>query len=303
MSINSLDAMTSRLRDTHRMSLKHSERLASGGAEAPWSSKTTSQIDVSISTTNIIERMESFEKANALVESRLKTQLSALDDFIKLAKRIQTEFMPGSHTMGGVKPGLAAIQADIKNSFQSIGNKINSVSGEYAMGGVATQNQPMKNVTAFAAYSGSPADYSTPVSGSITVYINDEGDTVSLSGNDFDAEIATLYQAIMKLGDSTTGTDAASDQASAYAVDAQKALLSKYYQKLSELEKVEEQDEELSNSIKQAMTLREEFTEDSVEELLAALMSSNVMENICQHLFTQEMRNAQSAVRMLEQRG
>ena len=91
MSINSLDAMASRLRDTHRMSLKHSERLASGGAEAPWSSKTTSQIDVSISTTNKIERMEGFEKANALVESRLKTQLLALDDFIKLAKRIRGE--------------------------------------------------------------------------------------------------------------------------------------------------------------------------------------------------------------------
>ena len=150
MSINSLDAMASRLRDTHRMSLRHSERLASAGAEAPWSSKITPQIDVSISTTNKIERMESFEKANALVESRLKTQLLALDDFIKLAKKIQTEFMPGSYTMGGVKPGLAAIQADIKNSFQSIGNRINSVSGEYAMGGVATQNQPMKNVTAFA---------------------------------------------------------------------------------------------------------------------------------------------------------
>jgi hypothetical protein len=157
--------------------------------------------------------------------------------------------MPGSHTMGGVKPGLAAIQEDIKNSFLTIGNKIDSVSGEYAMGGVATQNPPMKNVTAFSAYTGSSADYSTSVSGSITVYINDEGDTVSLSGSDFDSEIANLYRAIMKLSDSTTGADAASDQASAYAADAQKALVSKYYQKLSELNKVEDQEEELSNSI------------------------------------------------------
>lgn len=300
MSINSLNAMASRLSDAHKMSLKRSERLASGGAEAPWSSKTNTQIDVSITTSNKIQRLEGFEKANTLVESRLKTQLLALDDYIKLARRVQTEFMPGSYTMGGVKPGLAAIQEDIKNSFHSIGNKVDSVSGEYAMGGVATQSPPMKNVTAFSAYTGSSADYSTSVSGSITVYINDEGDTVSLSGSDFDSEIASLYCAIIKLSDSATGADAASDQASAYAADAQKALMSKYYQKLSELNKVEDQDEELSNSIKQAMTLREEFAEDSVEELLAALMASNVMEDICQHLFTQESRKAQSAAEILK---
>lgn len=302
MSITSLSSMAGRLNDVHRISLRNSERLASGGAQSPWSDKTSSQIDVSITTTNQIQRYEGFKKDNALVDSRLRTQLLALDDFIKLASRIQTEFMPGIYTMGDIKPGLAAIQEEIKTAFHDIGNRINSISGEYAMGAVATQNPPMKNITSFAAYTGSSSDYSIPVSGSITVYINDEGDTVSLSGSDFDTEIATLYRAIAQLETSTTGADAASDQASAYAADAQKALLSKYYEKLEDLNRVEGQDEELSNAITQAMTLREKFTEDSVEGLLAALMSSNVMEDICQHLFTQENRKAQSAAEMLRQR-
>jgi hypothetical protein len=69
---------------------------------------------------------------------------------------------------------------------------------------------------------------------------------------------------------------------------------------MSSNQKKQDQEEELSNSIKQAMTLREEFAEDSVEELLAALMASNVMEDICQHLFTQESRKAQNAAEILK---
>lgn len=301
MSITGLGSMVGRVRETHADGLKLSERLSSGGTKANWSDKTAPQIDVSITTSNKIQRLQGFKKDNALVENRLRTQLLAIDDYMKLAQRIQTEFMPGSYTMGDIKPGLAVTQEDIKNSFKTIGNVINSISEEYAMGGVATQNPPMKNATTFAAYSGSPTDYSIPVPGSVTVYINDEGDTVSLSGNDFDAEINALYKAIVKLGESTTGADAASDQASSLAADAQKALLSKYYQKLEDINRVENQEEELSNAIQEAMELRERYTEDSVEELLAELMASNVMEQICQHLLTQEMRNAQNAVRMLDQ--
>ncbi len=299
-SIDSLGSMAGRVSETRRQGLKLSERLATGGTQAAWSEKTSTQIDISITTTNKIERLEGFKKDNVLVENRLRTQLLALDNYIKLAQRIQTEFMPGSYTMGDTRPGLAATQDDIKNLFQNIGNSINSISDEYAMGGIATQNPPMKNATTFAAYNASPTAYSTPVSGSITVYINDEGDTVSLSGSDFDAEVGALYQAIMKLGESTSGADSASDQASALAANAQKALLSKYYNKLDEINKVENQDEELSNAIQEAMELREHYTEDSVEELLTELMSSNVMEQICQHLLTQQMRNAQNAARMLE---
>lgn len=301
MSINSLGSMASRVSETHKQGLKISERLASGGTQASWSEKTSSQIDVSITTTNKIERLEGFKQGNALVENRLRTQVLALDNFIKLAQRIQTEFMPGSYTMGDTRPGLASIQEEIKNSFQTIGNAMNSISSEYAMGGVATQNPPMKNATTFAAYSGSPTDYSIPVAGSITVYINDEGDTVSLSGSDFDKEVGALYQAIMKLEESVTGADAAADQASTLAANAQKALLSKYYDKLEEINTVEGQEEELSNAIQEAMELRKNYTEDSVEELLASLMASNVMKEICQHLFTQEVRNAQNATRMLDQ--
>lgn len=300
MSINGLGSMAGRVSETHRQGLKLSEKLASGGTQAAWSDKTSTQIDISITTTNKIQRLEGFKKDNALIENRLRTQVLALDNFMKLAQRIQTEFIPGSYTVGGTRPGLAAIQEEIKCAFQDIGNNINSISGEYAMGGVATQNPPMKNVTTFAAYSGSPTDYSIPVPGSITVFINDEGDTVSLSGSDFEAEVGALYQAIMKLGESVTGADSASDQASALAANAQKALLSKYYDKLEEINRVESQDEELSSAIQEALELRSKYTENSVEELLAALMSSNVMEQICQHLFTQEARNAQNAVSLLD---
>jgi len=293
-------SMADSVREAHKSGLKLSERLASGGTKANWSEKTAIQIDVNITTTNKIQRLEQFKKDNSLVEGRLRTQLLALDNYIKLAQRIQTEFMPGNYTMGGTRPGLEAIKSDIENCFLDIGNSINSTSGEYAMGGVATQNPPMKNSTTFAAYSGQATDYSNPVPGSIKIYINDEGDTVCLSGSNFDKEVADLYRAIVQLETSTTGTDAASDQASALAANAQKALLSKYYDKLADINRVEEQDEDLSNAIQEAMELKEKYTDDSVEDLLAKLMQSNVMEQIRQHLLTQQMRNSQKAANLLD---
>ncbi len=299
--VSTLSGLASSLRDVRAEREKYSGKLASGGTQAPWSDKTTAQVDVSIATTNQIQRLEGFEKDNKLVESRLKTQLLALDDFLKLARRIQTEFMPGSYTMGDVKPDLAATQNDVKNSFYNIGNRIDLVSGEYAMGGVAAQNPPINAVTTFIPYTGSPTDYSNPVPGSVTVYINDDGVTTCLSGNDFESEITSLYRAIMELSASTTGSDAASDQASAYAASAQKSLLSRYYEKLAELNTVMEQDEELSGLIQKAMNLRAELTEDGMEGLLAKVTRLSVMEDIRQHLFTQESRKAQNAAEMLRQ--
>lgn len=300
MSITGLGSMADKIRSAHQTSLALSEKLSSGGTKASWAGKTASEIDVGITTTNKIERLEGFKKGNTLVEDRLKSQLLALDNYIKLAAKIQHDFAPGSYTMGSTRPGLDSLKADLKNSFQEIGNTINAISSEYVMGAVATQNLPMKNSTTFAAYSGSPTDYSVPVSGSVTAYINDEGDTVSLSGSDFDEEIQALYQAIIKLDESTTGADEASDQASALAANAQKTLLTKYYNKLADIQRVAEQDDELTNAIQDAMELRTNYTEDNVEELLAQLMASGVMEQICQHLFADQIRKAQNAIRMLD---
>ncbi len=296
---SSLSSLANSLRDVRAERQRYSEKLANGGAQAPWSDKTPSQIDVSITTTNQIQRLEGFEKGNKLVESRLRTQLLALDDFMKLAKEIHSEFMPGSYTLGGIKPGLASAQQNFKDKFHSIGNRVDPLSGEYAMGGVATQNTPIAST--FTADTGSATDYSIPVSGSITVYINDMGDTVTMSGNDFDAEIASLYHAICTLGTSATGSDTAAEQASTFAADAHKALLSKYYQKLDQLNGVTEQDDELSELISQAVRLREETTEDSIEDLLAKVTTLSVMEDIRQHLFTQQSRKAQEAAAMLKQ--
>lgn len=299
MSITSLGLLVDQMRNARQKNHALEERLAAGGTKTFYSGKTNSQIDVGITEKNRIERMEGFRQGNALVVDRLKSQLLAVDNYLKLAERIQNEFAPGSYTMGGTRPGLEVLKKDLKDSFQEIGNITNAISGEYAMGAVATQNLPMKNATTFSAYGGSPTDYSVPVPGSVTVYINDEGDTVSLSGSDFDAEVQALYQALMKLDESTTGADAASEQASALAASAQKALLTKYYDKLADIQRVEEQDDELSNAIQEAMELKTNYTEDNVEELLAQLMASGVMEQIRQHLFTDQIRKAQNAANML----
>jgi len=48
------------------------------------------------------------------------------------------------------------------------------------------------------------------------------------------------------------------------------------------------------------MELKEKYTDDSVEDLLAKLMQSNVMEQIRQHLLTQQMRNSQKAANLLD---
>ena len=295
----SLSSLAGSLRDVRAERQKYSEKLASGGVQAPWSDKTTAQIDTSITTTNQIQRLEGFEKGNKLVESRLRTQLLVLDDFMKLAKEIHADFMPGRYNMGGNRPGLAAMQQAFKDRFQSIGNRIDPLSGEYAMGGVATQNTPIAST--FTSDTSSASDYSNPVRGSITVYINDMGDTVTMSGNDFDSEITSLYHAIYTLSTSVTGSDAASNQASTLASDVGKALLPKYYQKLDQLNLVMDQDEELSGLIGQAIKLREEITEDGIEGLLANVTSLSVMEDIRQHLFTQQSRKAQEAAAMLKQ--
>lgn len=296
---NNLSSLASSLRDVRAERQRYSDKLATGGAQTPWSDKTASQIDTSIITTNKIQRLEGFEKGNKLVESRLRTQLLALDDFMKLARDIHTEFMPGHYTLGGIRPGLAIAQQTFKDRFQSIGNRVDPLSGEYAMGGIATQNTPIAST--FTTDTGLATDYSTPVSGSISVYINDMGDTVTMSGNDFDSEIASLYHAIYTLGTSTTGTDTAAEQASTFASNAHKTILSKYYQKLDQLNVVQEQDEELSELISQAVKLREETTEDSIEDLLAKVTTLSVMEDIRQHLFTQQSRKAQEAAAMLKQ--
>lgn len=295
----SLSSLASSLRDIRTERQKYSSKLDSGGEQALWSDKTSAQIDTSITSTNRIQRLEGFEKNNKLVESRLRTQLLALDDLMKLARDIHTEFMPGRYTMGGVKPGLAATQQSFKDKFTSIGNRMDPISGEYAMGGIATQNAPISST--FTSDTGSATDYSNPVSGSITVYINDMGDTVTMTGNDFDTEVSSLYHAIYTLSTSVTGSDASSDQASALASDAHKALLSRYYQKLDQLNSVIEQDEELSGLISQAITLREETTSESIEDLLAKVTTLSVMEDIRQHLFTQQSRKAQEAAAMIKQ--
>lgn len=301
MSISNLSSITAQMQRANQVSQKISERLAVGGTKTFWTEKTNSQIDVSITTSNKIERLEGFKNGNNLVEDRLKSQLLALDNYLKLAEKIKNEFSPGSYTIGEIRPGLVAIKEEILRDFENIGNMVNSISGEYAMGAVATQNPPIKNTTAFAAYSGSATDYSIPISGSVAVYINDEGDSICLSGNDFESEIQSLYQAITKINESVTGTDTASDQASALAANAQKALLEKYYSKLADIQKVTTQDEELSNAIEEAMEIKTSYTEDNVEELLAKLMEANVMEQICQYLFTDQIRKSQNAIRMLDQ--
>ncbi len=300
MSISNLGSIVDQMRGARQKSHDISERLAAGGTKIFYSGKTTSQIDVSITETNRIKRLEGFQQGNALVGDRLKAQLFAIDKYLGLAEKIRSEFAPGSYTMGGTRPGLDAIKESIKSSFHDIGIISNAISGEYAMGGVATQNPPMKNATTFAAYSGSPVDYSAPVSGSITVYINDEGDTVSLSGNDFDAEVQALFEAIMKLDSSATGADEASEQASALATAAQKALLTKYHDKLADIQRVEDQDDELLTNIQEAMEIKAKYTEDNIEGLLAELMASGVMEQIAQHIFTSLIQKSQNAVRMLE---
>ena len=311
--VDSLSILSESIKQVRTERLKWSERLANGGVEAPWSTKSSAQIDVNITTTNKIERLKGFEKGNNLLENRLKTQLTSIDDFMKLAKDIRNEFMPGSYTLGGVKPGFEASQQAFKNRFQSIGNRIDSISGEYAMGGVATQNKPIRDVATFVAYTdaynintvpvagltGTPADYGNPVNGKITVYINDSGDTVSLSGNDFDAEIGELYKALMQLNFSQTGCDAAADAASATAANAHQSLLTKYYQKLEQLKAVNNEDEQLAGLIQKAIELREEFTEDSIESLLSKVTTLSVMEDIRQHLFAQESRKTQNAAAML----
>ena len=295
--ISGLNSLAAGIKDVRDQRLRWSERLAAGGAEAPWSTKTADQIDVSITTTNQISRLKSFEKSNSLVESRLKTQLSSIDDFMKLAKEIRTEFMPGRYTLGGVKPGFAASLQNLKDKFHSIGNRIDSVSQEYAMGGVATQIPP---INAVGTFTGSVAsDYSTPVNGAITAYINDAGDTISLSGNDFDTEVAQLYQAIMQLDASADGCDASADAASATAATAHQSLLTKYYQKLDQINVVNNEDEKLSSLIQRAIELKEEVTEDSIESLLTKVTSLSVMEDIRQHLYAQQSRKAQDAAAML----
>jgi hypothetical protein len=295
----SLSSLASSLRDSRTERQKYSNKLAAGGEQALWSDKTSAQIDTSITTTNRIERLEGFGKNNKLVEGRLRAQLLALDDFMRLARDIHTEFMPGRYTLGGAKPGLAATLQSFKDRFTSIGNRVDPISGEYAMGGIATQNAPISST--FTSYTGSATDYSNPVSGSITVYINDMGDTVTMTGNDFDAEVSSLYHAIYILSTSTTGSDASSDQASSLASDAHKAFLSRYYQKLDQLNSVIEQDEELSELISQATTLREEVTGESMEDLLAKVTTLSIMEDIRQHLFTQQSRKAQEAAAMIKQ--
>ncbi len=309
MAVGDLDFLANSLSYIRNKRMQYSEKLASAGAEAPWSDKSSSQIDVSIKSTNQIQRLEGFEKGNKLVESRLKTQLLVLDDFMKLAKEIHHEFMPGSYTLGGVKPGLASTQQNYIDKFFSIGNKIDPVSGEYAMGGIATQNSPIvsfpspTNGNGLAEISGivhGPKEYSTPVSGAITIYINDAGDTISFTGNDFSAEVADLYSAIFQLCNSTTGADPASDQASATAGKAYKSLLSTYYQQLAQLNTVMEYDEELSDLIGQAISLRENVTEDRVEKLLSQVTTMSVIEDIQQYLFAQQSRKIQEASEILK---
>lgn len=312
---NGLSSLTSGLRSVRVERERYSEKLASGGTEALWSDKTAAQIDISITTTNQIQRLEGFEQGNKLVESRLRSQLLVLDDFMKLVREIHTEFMPGRYTMGGVRPGLVATQQNAIDRFIRIGNRVDFVSGEYALGGIATQNAPIKaqadwnGLTAPGTGGGGAVgggqvatDYSNPVAGSITVYINDMGDTISLSGNDFDTEIVGVFTTILQLCNSANGSDAASEEASVSASDAHKALLAKYYQKLDQLNAIMAQDDELSVAIQKAIELREEVTTDSIESLLSQVTTLSVMEDIRQHLITQENRKAQSAAEMLRQR-
>ena len=61
-----------------------------------------------------------------------------------------------------------------------------------------------------------------------------------------------------------------------------------------------EYDEELSDLIGQAISLRENVTEDRVEKLLSQVTTMSVIEDIQQYLFAQQSRKIQEASEILK---
>ncbi len=219
-----------------------SQILASGGTTGKYSSKTPTQVGVRLSEENTMERIQGYKASNSSVESILRFQQNALSSINDQMQELRERFIPGRNV--GYVIGLEGIKENTVNNLHSALTTKENNSGVYVFGGAGELVNPILDIrdnSIFAGISaGSPwsaSDFSLAVNSSVSVFVNDSGDTFNkpLVTASHQAIVKSV-EAVMLLRSSITGLDDNAQAAVTAADDAQKLLKDAMFEILQSLE-------------------------------------------------------------------